>query len=860
MKSKTKSKRKTSAGSDRKKTKKPTSKKKPIQTSTKDDLTIGLLQHEIDQILGSQSKNETNKELEQAVMKELAKLLPEKEAITKETAAKHTSIIVQSIARRAEHSPYVLDLSALIEKKKKAKQEKHRVLSFFHHLHEHQPEATVQIREESPAAIAIPETTHFAEPTIVAEYENQIEFKSGAPKDTDFYEQFTKTPFFYHLNLPLRWHRTIIAYAAICLLIVTPIKVFGHYQEIKQSQDQIVSYATTAYEDLKIASQELAANNTAGAAQNFSQANHNFTQASQQIAEIDLSIKSILKILPTDQANLADAEYLLEAGQQISAIGQTLAQLFDIFTNGSQARLTDKIFSLQEKLEEIIPKLNQLEDDLAKVRIKAIPKEKQEQFEKGKEIITLLNNDVKEFNSFSKILNQLLGSDYKRRYLFVFQNNNEARPTGGFMGSFALVDIDRGQIKNIEIPGGGTYDLQGSLLEKRISPFPLHLINPLWEMQDANWFPDFPTSAAKTIWFYENSGGPTVDGVIAVNASLIPSLMQIIGPIDLPGYDKTFTSDNFIEELQRSIGIEYNNPAENKPKIILSDLAPKLLDKIFSADGEQLLNIAKTLKLGLAQNDIQLYFTNEAAQEKIASYGWTGQLLDTSKDYLDVINTNIGGGKTDGLIEQKIDIVSDIYDNGEIINTVTLTRKHTGKLSDPFGKVSNLSFARFYTPLGSQILSAQGFTDEILPESFEKPEDFWQEDEMLNQVQGEVWVEPDTGTYINNEFNKTVFGNWIQVDPGEETTVVLKYRLPFKINTNDGSGFKFFSADKQGGFHSLLLQKQSGQKNTKYSLTINLPEHLKPTWAFGDIAISNNRQILFESSSPEDQLIAFVYE
>jgi len=41
-----------------------------------------------------------------------------------------------------------------------------------------------------------------------------------------------------------------------------------------------------------------------------------------------------------------------------------------------------------------------------------------------------------------------LGFDYDQRYLLVFQNNNELRASGGFIGSFALVDIGNGQIKN----------------------------------------------------------------------------------------------------------------------------------------------------------------------------------------------------------------------------------------------------------------------------------------------------------------------------------------------------------------------------------------------------------------------------
>ena len=43
-----------------------------------------------------------------------------------------------------------------------------------------------------------------------------------------------------------------------------------------------------------------------------------------------------------------------------------------------------------------------------------------------------------------------LGTNQNKRYLLVFQNNAEMRASGGFIGSFALVDLAGGKIKNIE--------------------------------------------------------------------------------------------------------------------------------------------------------------------------------------------------------------------------------------------------------------------------------------------------------------------------------------------------------------------------------------------------------------------------
>jgi hypothetical protein len=162
-------------------------------------------------------------------------------------------------------------------------------------------------------------------------------------------------------------------------------------------------------------------------------------------------------------------------------------------------------------------------------------------------------------------------------------------------------------------------------------------------------------------------------------------------------------------------------------------------------------------------------------------------------------------------------------------------------------------------PEGSQLISAQNF-DEVPAEAFEKPDKHWKTDTDLASVQGDVYVEPNTGTYINREFNKTVFGNWVQVDPGEEKTVIFKYRLPFKLYLQDESGLRFFSAGAHSAFHSALIQRQAGEQNTDYSVELNLPNATVPTWLYPAAAKQTNNKINYELQGQENQLIAFVIE
>lgn len=841
----------------KKSTKKPKAKKAPVKKTTAkrkktvkkavEPISFGLLQHEIDELLENHYQEQSNKKLENTIAKELAQYLPDNEKVTtKKTTSNHTDILVKNTHRN--HSPFVLDLSELIEKKKLAEAKKHLVRDFFIN------KATKEIEPEEILEKPIKRQTP---KVVVVEKQEVVKVKRVKPESIQ--DQFTQQPWYYQFNLPINWHRSIIVYLMICLMIIAPIKVFSYYSELKETKTEVMNFAQTAYEDLKVANQAIANKDFDTANQNFNDANSNFSQATEKIDAIGTEIKTLVNIVPTNGANLADAEYLLQIGEDVSTIGNDLVKITEAFAKDEDAKITDRLSFLQENIEVALPKLQNIKLNLNKIREQAIPEDKVEMFNTIRDYFSVILADLEELNRFSTTMNEILGKDRTQRYLFVFQNNNEIRATGGFMGSMALADIDRGEITNLEIPGGGIYQMQGQLLENKIAPYPMQLINAKWELQDSNWFPDFPTSAEKVRWFYEKSGGPTVDGVIAINVSLVPNLLDLLGPISLPEYGKVLNSSNFVNELQWAVEYEYDRE-ENKPKQIISDMAPILLEKIFGAKGEDLLSVIKTFKTSLDQKDIQMYFRNEAIQTKISSYNWTGELKQSSRDYLSIIDTNIGGYKTDAYIDQNYDLSSEIKENGEIINTLKITRTHNGNLTDTFANKSNIDFVRVYTPKGSQLISATGFSN-ITSTHFNKPEKHWTEDEDLMRIQGAIWVEPNSKTQVNNEFDKTVFANWIQTDVGETSEVIITYKLPFKINLdNKADAFELFNKKENSSFHSLYLQKQSGKQNTTYQVNIKLPKNKTITWAYPEQLDIDSEYINLNTALKEDALVSFVIE
>jgi len=352
-------------------------------------------------------------------------------------------------------------------------------------------------------------------------------------------------------------------------------------------------------------------------------------------------------------------------------------------------------------------------------------------------------------------------------------------------------------------------------------------------MHDSNWFADFPTSARKTALLYEKTGGPTVDGVIAITPETIKKLLEVTGPIAMPDYGVTISAENFVAETQNQVENLYDKQ-ENKPKKILSDLAPLVITKLFHDDSltpeakaERLLGSVEKIESSLKEKHILIYHRDENVESMLQKRGWAGEVIQNATgDYLSVVNSNINGYKTDAMIAETIDLATEVGEDGTIVNTVTIKRKHNGgqESYDWYNRV-NADYLRVYVPKGSVLLQATGNT----AEEYNPPLDYsaFKTDPDVAAVENTIKLDPDSGTQIFEESGKTVFGNWVYVSPQEEVTVTYKYQLPFKIDFASHSG----TVDA----YSAIIQKQSGSIGSAFTAHLQLPEKWQTAWSTSNL-------------------------
>jgi hypothetical protein len=637
-----------------------------------------------------------------------------------------------------------------------------------------------------------------------------------------------------------RFWRQAAAFAVILLAIVLPIKFYGHYQSVLGLKDKIISVSRAALADIWSGQESIEKQNLSEANRQFSQASSDFVAAETELAKVNSFLLSLSALLPNEQARLAsESQNILVAARLGADIAADLTlAMSSLFGESKDKDIVQALAGFNEAGARAQSNTEQLVAVLNKINAKSLPAEMQEDFIYWRDRSRFLADSLTELVSMSANLRTFLGETYDQRYLLVFQNNTEARASGGFMGSFAVVDFSRGKIKKMTVPGGGTYDSEAGMRRIITSPKPLQLVKSRWYLWDANWWPDWPTSAQKIMWFYEQSDGSTVDGVISLTPDVVMKLLAVTGPVVLDDEARTtVTADNFLEVVQTFA--EQKAEQTNTPKAIIGELMDKLITKLaLNQDKNTWLKIVGVIENSLNEKQLLLYFNDETLENKVAELGWDGKIKDTAGDYVAVINTNINGGKSDKSIKQTVELTTNILSDSSVVDHLKIIRDHQGRPDEPFSGVRNYNWVRVYVPLGSKLIEAEGFKAPSR-NSFEAVEANSETDPDLTN-ENEAEVHDPSGTWIYREGNKTVFANWSIVDPGEATVINLSYKLPFKLSgrilepnwlTKITDAFNL-SAEASLYRYSLLVQKQSGANNSEIRYKLEVPSSYEVAWSY----------------------------
>lgn len=250
-------------------------------------------------------------------------------------------------------------------------------------------------------------------------------------------------------------------------------------------------------------------------------------------------------------------------------------------------------------------------------------------------------------------------SSGEKSWLVLFQNSEELRATGGFIGSYARIDFADGMMTNFEIQD--IYQPDGQF--QGFVPAPKGVAEFLssgkgLRLPDANWWPDFPRSAQTILQYFAFGKEQRVIGVVAVNLQLAEDVLRVFGPVTLTDYDVTVTAEN-LSKVARADRMDFF-PGSKQKAHFLTLLFNQLKLRVETASPEQLFSLAKLWRARITAKDWQWYSPDEALQQISQRYQLSGETKFASNDpnqlYLQLIESNIGINKANAGMTRTVDL------------------------------------------------------------------------------------------------------------------------------------------------------------------------------------------------------------
>ena len=411
---------------------------------------------------------------------------------------------------------------------------------------------------------------------------------------------------------------------------------------------------------------------------------------------------------------LGSSQEVLESVLDSYALGNQLYQVLlgkqEVDHQAITAALRVNLVGLSEKLSQIQLLIGKIELPFGYgEKLKAADLNQQ---------INLLKSQINLGLPLLNLVAAITGNKDLQRYLFIIQDQNELRPSGGFITSYGIVTLDQGKIVGWQVGSSLTLD---RLIEGRIEP-PSILKNLLgqtnWLFHDSNLDADFAHSANQVAWFYERFKSTKLDGVIGLNLNFLNFILDEMGSVNLPD-GQTITPDNL-----NQLG---SNPTAGRGVDVVTAVTQALSDKLLAGE-IKFATLARSFLKTITYNETNLWFRDP----QLISLGEEARLAGEIKpfachpqlssftcrpDTIYLNEANFSVSKINFYLKRKQTYLVEIKDGGEV--DYTLTYDYTYPVPAPTNlNQTYKAYYQFYLPLGSRglqiVLDGQSLDPNIL--------------------------------------------------------------------------------------------------------------------------------------------------
>ncbi|MGI8807526.1 MAG: DUF4012 domain-containing protein [Acidimicrobiales bacterium] len=294
------------------------------------------------------------------------------------------------------------------------------------------------------------------------------------------------------------------------------------------------------------------------------------------------------------------------------------------------------------------------------------------------------------------------GDTGPRRYLFLSQNPDEVRPTGGFIGTYGVLTAEAGQMKLERydaIENWVASRPQADVPPERVGPPYQYHDPPLRRtMANVNTGPNWPQAAELATSLWKAGGEAPVDGVISFTPGFMGRILAVVGPVTVPAYDDTVTAQNINERLD--FHTHQAKPAVGTGrKDFVAALAEIVMRKLLDAPASQWEPLGRAMGEAFDAREAVAWSTDPAVASVLAERRWDGALPAHDGDFF--FNSEFEYAAKNGRgIRRAYDHHVAVNAQGDARVTTKLTITNT-EPSDPNGNASTLAYLTIYGPEGA---------------------------------------------------------------------------------------------------------------------------------------------------------------
>ena len=446
-------------------------------------------------------------------------------------------------------------------------------------------------------------------------------------------------------------------------------------------------------------------------------------------------------------------------------------------------------------------------------------------------------------------LREFLGFNGPRVHLVLAQDEEELRPSGGFLGAVWQLNMDKGRLVSREF--ASSYDVDGALGPRAWTSAPpsftLGLGSQVIPFRDLNWYVDFPYAADRLRRSYVTHMKINPSTIVTINQTIMAKVIDAIGPIEVgEGASKRLLDGDAARDYLR-VGI--NTSGKDIPvtwdeqRYASFLLGNALLESLTGGESANPGSLVQAIVEAANSGEMRISTRNFDAVQLFRKLGWDGGLLPYERDGFYVVESSAYAPKISHLIGRSFQYTARLDPEGTAIGELTLEYENPVNSIGEDCRQAPLAEGESCYWMISRIIIPSGAEVTSLPDMPAPPGSIASTVERTPENTAMAFDGADGLPFKVQEVS-----GFIVVEPKTTRSIGITYELPnAAVQSTDGVWR-----------YDLKIRRQPGTGSPRVSVKIKLPDDSCVVGSDPDLSVSPDG-LLYSFDLNADRTITIWY-